>query len=244
MLRCVPRCLRGDNLWFAAANGDFTSVVLGTLQMLMIFSVAFSLSLLCAISLYQARAYINRFVRRSDIQARQASHINPTLRLGGFGVAVGIFSSVPIMGDEARFFVYLALSSLPLVVVGFLEDIGIHQSARIRLVMAFVAGALVMLSLGLGVTRVGIPLLDPILGLFPVFVAFTLFTTAGVVHAFNIIDGLNGLAGANALMITGSLICISFMSGDYSTVHPLIVVLPFLHEDLGHKLRSKKELLL
>ena len=45
------------------------------------------------------------------------------------------------------------------------------------------------------VNRIGIVSIDFVLSVAPIAIIFTLFATTGVVNAFNLIDGLNGLTG-------------------------------------------------
>ena len=63
---------------------------------------------------------------------------------------------------------------------------------------------------GCWVPRVGIPYIDILISFAPIGIIFTIFASAGVTNAFNLIDGLNGLAGFTAITISVSLSFLAF----------------------------------
>ena len=148
-------------------------------------------------------------VRRSDLTARQSSHTTPTLRLGGLGIILGLCSAAAIDARTGNLLVPLIFAVLPIFVSGLLEDFGLSQSPAMRLAMAGSSGVLAIWILDVVLPHIGIPILDPILSLYPASVAFTLFATTGIVHAFNLVDGLNGFAGFNALVVLAALIALA-----------------------------------
>ena len=79
-----------------------------------------------------------------------------------------------------------------------------------RFLASITSGALVVWYFGVWVHGVGIPIIDNFLsfGLFAVF--FTLFAASGVVNAFNLIDGLNGLASFTGISTAIALSYVAF----------------------------------
>ena len=75
----------------------------------------------------------------SNLSAQQASHLTPTSRLGGAAIlipaAVFAFFLNGFVGWE------LFVTVLPLFFIGFLEDIGVHSSPRLRLIVAAICAA-------------------------------------------------------------------------------------------------------
>ena len=90
---------------------------------------------------------------------------------------------------------WLILSAMPIFIIGLLEDLGFYMSPNIRLLGSLVSGVFVIFWFQVWVSSVGIPLFDKVLSIAPIGIVFTLFATTGVVHAFNLVDGLNGLVG-------------------------------------------------
>ena len=63
-------------------------------------------------------------------------------------------------------------------------------------------------------SKLGIPGFDALLLFTPVAILFTIFSTVGVVNAFNLIDGLNGLSSYVSISVAVSLSIISFQVGN------------------------------
>lgn len=176
------------------------------------FFAAFAVSAcLCLIGV-AASAKLSGWIRRNDLAARQASHHHPALRLGGIGLVLGLAASALLTHGNGPFLLLLCCAT-PVFVSGLLEDVGYRQSPRMRLLMAAVSGAIVIALTGRYLTDVGLPPLDALFAYMPFAIAFTLFATSGLVHATNLIDGLNGLAGAATLIGTLGLAALADRAG-------------------------------
>lgn len=148
-----------------------------------------------------------------NYQASHAIHSRPTPRTGGMAVALtAVFAAIfhfPGMDVQA-----IVFSCLPIVLGGFLEDLGIDVSPRKRLALAALCCVVLFLSSDTMVDHVGIPGLDlalsyPLLGLI-----FTIFLLSGVTHAFNLVDGLNGLLAAVSTLSSLTLAALALKFGD------------------------------
>jgi UDP-N-acetylmuramyl pentapeptide phosphotransferase/UDP-N-acetylglucosamine-1-phosphate transferase len=93
----------------------------------------------------------------------------------------------------------LLLSALPVFAVGLAEDLGLFASPRRRLLAAGASAALFVMLTGQWLLATDIPGLDRVLLWAPIGIAFSVFLSVGVSHAFNLIDGLNGLSSSTAL---------------------------------------------
>jgi UDP-N-acetylmuramyl pentapeptide phosphotransferase/UDP-N-acetylglucosamine-1-phosphate transferase len=154
-------------------------------------------------------------LKRNDTSAVQASHLNPTVRLGGLALVVALIVAAALSYSEDNWttFVLLLISAMPVFVIGLAEDLGYLASPRRRLLAATVSGAMFIALMGQWVLHTGMPGLDNAL-LWPLFaVTFSLFLGVGISHAFNLIDGLNGLAGFTALAAALALATIADQSG-------------------------------
>lgn len=192
---------------------DWAASVYGSDQRLvLVFATSCAVSFLVAWAIWIQRIRLLRLTRRSDLLARQATHSRPTLRLGGIGIFLGIVVVAAFNPGSPGVLQPLIIASLPIVVSGLLEDVGLSQSPRTRLAMAAVSGALALLMLEVALPHIGIPTVDLMLEFLPIAVAFTLFATTGLVHAFNLVDGLNGFASFNALVSIGGLVGLAWIS--------------------------------
>ena len=175
------------------------------------FGVSAFTSLL--IIVWFARTKTQRF-KRNDTSAVQASHLNPTPRIGGLAIFIALMVAAALShsADNWSAFVLLLVSAMPVFVVGLAEDLGYSASPSRRLIAATVSGAVLIVLTGQWVVHTGIPGLDTALHWSPFAVAFSLFLAVGISHAFNLIDGLNGLAGFTAFAAALALAAIAHQS--------------------------------
>ena len=125
------------------------------------------------------------------------------------------------LGIETVLAWFLAL--LPLVAGGVIEDMTHRLTARHRMFLSFVGAALAVYLLDLNVTRLGVPYLDQWWILVPVVgTLLSLLAIAGLPHAFNLIDGYNGLAGFVAVLVCLALAHVALQVGDQQLVAMLM----------------------
>ena len=139
--------------------------------------------------------------------APQSSHQLPTPRFGGSAVLLAIFISILISGEKIDF--ELLVCTIPVFIFGLLEDFGRSTAPRIRLVIAALATLLGIFVFGIWIDRVDIPGIDLIFMWGPLGILFTVFAVTGLVHAINLIDGVNGLASGKVILSAGALALIA-----------------------------------
>ena len=104
---------------------------------------------------------------------------------------------------------------LPAALGGIAEDMTQRLSVRYRLSLTGASGALAVTLLNLTLSRTGWPWLDAWLSAAPwLGIAIVVLAVAGLPHAFNIIDGYNGLAGMVALIVCLALAHVALQVGD------------------------------
>ena len=84
------------------------------------------------------------------------------------------------------------------------------MSPKRRLLASIISGLIVIIIFKVWISKIGFPGIDNLLNLLPFGIIFTIFATVGVVNAFNLIDGLNGLSSYVAISTAISLSIISF----------------------------------
>ena len=178
----------------------------------LLFSTVASALISGFIIIWFSRSRGARFPRR-DTQAVQASHTLPTARIGGLAIMASLTLIVLYhqtqSGDGIA--VPLLLSAIPVFAVGLAEDLGLFASPRRRLLAAGVSATLFVLLTGQWLQATDIPGLDQVLLWAPIGIAFSVFLSVGVSHAFNLIDGLNGLSGSTALAAS---LALAYMAHD------------------------------
>ena len=98
---------------------------------------------------------------------------------------------------------------------GIVEDVTQRVSVRYRLGLTIGSALLLCWLLDLGVSRTGIAFVDGWLQAWPyAAMLFAAFAIGGLPHAFNIIDGYNGLAGTVAVLVCLAITHVALQVGD------------------------------
>lgn len=156
----------------------------------------------------------------------QRFHHGDVPRLGGVAILLGALVAwslgvvQTLLGDYASVrldtWVYTwMVVVLPSAVGGIAEDLTQRLAVRYRLALTAASGILALILVGLEVPRTGLDWLDSWLPMVPWLSGFlVVLAVAGLPHAFNIIDGYNGLAGMVALIVCLALAHVALQVGD------------------------------
>lgn len=137
-----------------------------------------------------------------DRRGPQNIHDDAISRIGGLAVFIGFLMQAGILyKNTTNLQLLLILSTLPVFLAGFIEDITNKVSARTRFLASIVTGLLFYLLTGYSIYNIDIGLIDGYLSGSLLSILLTVFAVALLSNAMNIIDGLNGLAGGTALII-------------------------------------------
>ena len=170
--------------------------------------------------------------REDDLSAVQASHIRPTLRIGGLGILTGLFVGLFLLKFDRDLISYgsiLLATAIPLILAGFAEDIGLHLRPSLRLGAIALSSLFCAVLLPSVLSKLGLIWLDNALEYYPVALLFTIFAASGVTNAFNLIDGLNGLASFTAITTAVALAAIAKIAGlgQLQTFYTLVSIVTF-----------------
>ena len=181
------------------------------------FLPAFMTSLVASILIVMTKQrHIHRTARVYALQAVQCSHRHPTPRIGGLAVLAGGIVAAYLFNGLYGDMLWLALlAASPVFLAGLLEDTGFRASPGSRLGAAMLSGGIMVLLTGQTIHSGVAPGIDLLLGFFAVSALFTVLVTAAICHAFNLVDGMNGLAIVISLMAVLSLALIAIAVGDY-----------------------------
>ncbi|MDM0090044.1 MULTISPECIES: glycosyltransferase [unclassified Variovorax] len=171
------------------------------------------------------------FMRRARRHARlyaadmpQRFHKGHVPRLGGAGIFLGtgvawLFAG--LFGDPFNVGWPLAAAALmllciaPAVLGGIVEDMTQRVPVRYRLGLTLGSALLLCWLLGLGVHRTGFAAVDGWVALVPWgAMLIAVLAIGGLPHAFNIIDGYNGLAGTVAVLVCLAVSHVALQVGD------------------------------
>ena len=167
------------------------------------------------------------FSRRGDTDeaAIQSAHSGFVPRVGGLAIYIGILVLIPLLSFgfiplsvvfdlDAEQLSLLILSAAPVFFIGLAEDLGYHMSPKARLIASAASSVIAILFFKAWLSKLGVPGVDHLLMFAPFGILFTIFATVGVVNAFNLIDGLNGLSSYVTVSVAFSLSIIAFHAGN------------------------------
>src|SRR5437899_9687797 len=186
---------------------------------------------LIVISFFLSAFAVQVFMRRARRHARRYGHDMPQRfhkghvpRLGGAGILVGMGVAWLVAGvppDPFNVSWPMKASALtllciaPAVLGGIIEDVTQRVSVRYRLGLTIGSALLLCWVLQLGVNRTGISAVDGWIQAVPYAgILFAAFAIGGLPHAFNIIDGYNGLAGTVAVLVCLAISHVALQVGD------------------------------
>lgn len=194
--------------------------------------------LVCGIASLLLSAFLTRGVRnaaraRRWVAAPSSHHIHrePIPRLGGiaiylsFVITAGAMIAASViweleLGIESRTVFCILIPGTLIFLLGLYDDI---YSAKPRIKFAVQALAALMLY-WFGIGKFELPVLLGLPGAEWLSIPLTVFWVLWITNAFNLIDGLDGLAAGSSLFSTLTLFAVSLISG-VGSVAPLALVM-------------------
>ncbi|MCG2591229.1 glycosyltransferase [Ramlibacter sp. XY19] len=194
-------------------------------------AVAFAL---CLVFIRAASGHARRYAAKKP----QRFHVGDVPRIGGVAVLLGVSAgwltavfSNSLGHDQLNTGIGLPMAVtwlvilLPTALGGTWEDVTQDLSIELRFGMTGLSAALSCWLLDVALVRTGLPIADAALSAFPALTVLLGFTAVlGLQHAFNLIDGYNGLAGTVALLICLALAHVALQNKDRELAGYIICV--------------------
>jgi colanic acid biosynthesis glycosyl transferase WcaI len=148
-----------------------------------------------------------------DKPSSRKAHDVETPTIGGLAIFGGFLLALVTSGISSIYLSRFVLPAVVLVGVGSIDD-AISLSYRSRLVAQILAGLLMIFAGGVKVEELGTLLVPGTVITLGIFVIpFTLVCLVGLVNAFNMSDGIDGLAGSLTLVALLGLITVAYLGG-------------------------------
>lgn len=146
----------------------------------------------------------------------QKIHKVPAPRIGGIAIVVGLLAGLAVVwavpSQATALTVMLLLAcAMPAFLAGLLHDFTDGLTPKGRLIATAVSAVLAFVVLGAQIQQSDIPGLDLLLATGAGSLFFTVLAVAGIAHATNIIDGLNGLA---SMCVVIMLAAVAYVAGE------------------------------
>lgn len=172
----------------------------------------------------------NKFLKFDFLKNKRISpqtfHKKSTSRLGGIAIFFSLFLVVNFIDNTPSYnFLRTALlCSLPVFFIGLLDDLKFNMPPYLRMLLMVPTPVLFFYILDVRVESVAINIIDDLLRIELIGLAFLIFAVIGIINAFNIIDGFNGLLLSYVMTILISLIIgYEYGSGIVSTTYMVAV---------------------
>jgi len=153
----------------------------------------------------------------------QRAHDGSPSRIGGVAIFITIVACWVLFffkdPQNKLMYILILASSLPVFFAGLWEDITKNVDFRIRFALSTISAALLILLLDISVIRIDIAPLDALLLYFPVSFVFLCIAISGLCHAYNLIDGLNGLASMVGILCLLAILYVSIKLNDLTIIY-------------------------
>ena len=178
----------------------------------MVFFAALLLSLFITLTLVPILRALALRWRLVDLPNERKVHDQPIPRIGGVAMAIGVLVPVLLWMPTTTLLIPLVTASGLVVACGFLDDLR-ELGSGAKFAAQIIAASIVIIWGGVQIRSLGslLPegaMLPPV-----VAIPLTLVTIVGVTNAFNLADGLDGLAGGISLLIFMGLTYLGLQSG-------------------------------
>ena len=154
--------------------------------------------------------------RMLDVPNARSSHTRPTPRGGGLGIVIGVLVGAwslflfRIISMPIREIAALTLCGGIVALIGWLDDI--HRLPyRIRLIVQAITSTIIISAVGYYHTITVLFIGDihlPLIG-----ILFTFLWIVGLTNAYNFMDGIDGIAGGQALIAGLGWAIVGYVSG-------------------------------
>ncbi len=148
-------------------------------------------------------------------------HVGEIPIIGGIAMFVGTAVGIALLPDVVIFASLLLVASGLLVLVGAIDD-RFELPASVRFLAQLATVCIMVFGAGLIMRDIGNPLWIGRISLGPFSLIITILIFASVINAFNMADGLDGLAGSMSVI---ALVAIAFVAPSGSGTQTLALIL-------------------
>lgn len=160
-----------------------------------------------------------------DQPGHRKTHEQATPVVGGLGIFIAWFVVLTLTSGSLHVtdnpMVWLGLSAMLLLVVGAADDMK-NLSAFLRFLLQACAALLMIGPAGTSLTDFGELFSSSVLQLGLLSVPITVFAAVGVINAFNMIDGMDGLAGTIFLVAVVPVTLFAAVKGNTESLRVLV----------------------
>lgn len=186
------------------------------------FIIAFLIS--TTLSALLVRSRIQGVGWGTDFETKpQKAHDGSSSRIGGVAIFIAMVACWVVFwlknSNYSSMILLILASSVPVFFAGLWEDIAKNIDFRIRFALSLLSAALLIFLLGVPAIQIDIAPLDALLLYFPVNFLFLCIAISGLCHAYNLIDGLNGLASMVGILSLLAILYVGIKTNDSMMIY-------------------------
>lgn len=165
-----------------------------------------------------------------DLSGPQKFHTHAVPRIGGICIYFALVISALLAyfvfkPGRGLLLLELVACALPAFTIGLIEDLTKKVSIKTRIVVSATSAFLGLHFCNILITKVQIPGLDWLLDISIIAIIITLIAVTGLVNAYNIIDGFNGLASMVAIISLLAIGYVAFKANDPVLASACLIVI-------------------
>ena len=161
-----------------------------------------------------------------DRPGGRKSHVGQVPIIGGLAMFAGVLAGFTLLDLPAGVLPSVIIASALLVTIGTLDD-KYSLPASIRFVAQISAVLIMVYGANLPLTEIGDPFGTGMISMGRFTLIFTMLVTLTMINAYNLIDGVDGLAGSLALIVMLAIAIVGGL-GAQSTAMALIVAVAII----------------
>lgn len=196
--------------------------------------VAATMTLMLVLALLPLASRL-RLLDEPDQPGGRKLHARPTPTIGGLAMFLGVCAAMPLLVPSQEYQAFMA-AGLLLIGVGLLDD-AYDVSWYWRILAQTIAVLIMIYWGGVRVEYVGLVFSTTPLELGPWAVPFTVIGALGVINAFNMCDGVDGLAGSLCLAALGMFAIAALYAGNVALFSGLLPILAVVGVFLLYNMR-------
>lgn len=171
-----------------------------------------------------------------DYPNKRKIHSEPKPRCGGIAIYITFMALALLMGLDPKLLIPLSFIFL----VGLVDDL-VNIPAVIKLIFQIITGVITVHFLGVNITSIQMMGLEIELGI--TSKVFTVLWFVGIMNAFNLIDGLDGLSSGNIIISSTLMLLLAIMTSNYLVLSILVLVIGAILGFLPYNLPPSKAFL-
>ncbi len=189
------------------------------LDLLMLkFLYCFALTIIMVMLLHPVAEKLNW----QDQPGEHKTHKRRTPLTGGFAIYIAMFVMVVYTVTDYQDYAILNYTAFALLIFGFIDDKW-FLSATSRFVAEIICFLVMIYLGGVALHDFGELMWDGVLSLGFLWVPITVFSALGVINAYNMIDGLDGLAGSIFLVAAAGMAFLALRAGNIQSYELLML---------------------